>query len=100
MIKQVKGCDTLSRTQAFKWHRRFREGRESVKDDKIFVYPQTFRNAENIGEVSAADLNMHTMCQHVVPRMLNEDQSADEVKRASQADLKDMAKNVSQKLLR
>ncbi|GFV14973.1 hypothetical protein TNCV_1223051 [Trichonephila clavipes] len=36
---------------------------------------------------------MHKVCQHVVPRMLNEDQSADEVKSASQAELKNKAKN-------
>ncbi|GFU01749.1 HTH_Tnp_Tc3_2 domain-containing protein [Trichonephila clavipes] len=34
--------------QAFEEHRRFREGRESVKDDKRPGRPQTFHIAENI----------------------------------------------------
>ncbi|GFW20126.1 hypothetical protein TNCV_2320671 [Trichonephila clavipes] len=37
------------------------------------------------------------MCQHIVPRKFNEDQSADEVISASQAYLKDMAENRFQK---
>ncbi|GFS57971.1 hypothetical protein TNCV_3124611 [Trichonephila clavipes] len=83
----------------------------------------TSRTAENIEKVSAAlrknilqtiaelvgialatcqwmltkDLHMIRVCQHIVPRMLNEGQSADEVKSASQAELKDMAKNGFQK---
>ncbi|GFW59400.1 transposable element Tc3 transposase [Trichonephila clavipes] len=99
--------------------RRFREGRESVEDDKRSGRPQTFLPAKNIENVSAAvrknrlrtlagsvgissaacqwtltkDLNIHRVCQHLVPRMLNKDQYADEVKSASQAELKDMAKN-------
>ncbi|GFV15818.1 hypothetical protein TNCV_988011 [Trichonephila clavipes] len=40
---------------------------------------------------------MHRVCQHTVPRMLNEDQSADEVKTTFQAELKHMAKNGFQK---
>ncbi|GFV03260.1 transposable element Tcb1 transposase [Trichonephila clavipes] len=43
----VKGCDTLSRTQASERHRRFRECRESVKDDKHSGCPQTYRTAQS-----------------------------------------------------
>ncbi|GFX33880.1 hypothetical protein TNCV_3962891 [Trichonephila clavipes] len=43
------------------------------------------------------DLNMPSVCQHIDPRRLSEDQSADEVKSASQAELKNMAKNGYQK---
>ncbi|GFU02934.1 hypothetical protein TNCV_2209091 [Trichonephila clavipes] len=39
------------------------------------------------------------MCQHIVFRMLNEDQSEDEVKSVSQGELNDIAKNGSQKCL-
>ncbi|GFU99084.1 hypothetical protein TNCV_1227981 [Trichonephila clavipes] len=93
---------------------------ENVKDDERFGRPQTSRTAENIEKVSAAvckkriqtiaesigissascqwiltkDLTMCIrVCQHIVPRMLNYDQSANEIKSASQAELKDMAKN-------
>ncbi|GFW32147.1 hypothetical protein TNCV_2601731 [Trichonephila clavipes] len=40
---------------------------------------------------------MRRVSQHIVPRMLNDDQSADEVKSASQTELKDMNKYGSQK---
>ncbi|GFV32274.1 hypothetical protein TNCV_1675601 [Trichonephila clavipes] len=43
------------------------------------------------------DHNMYRACQHIVPYLLNEDQSADEVKSASQAELKDRTKNRFQK---
>ncbi|GFX06362.1 hypothetical protein TNCV_2938901 [Trichonephila clavipes] len=36
---------------------------------------------------------MHKVCQHIAPRMLNEDQSADEIKNASQAELKGITNN-------
>ncbi|GFS75052.1 uncharacterized protein TNCV_1396951 [Trichonephila clavipes] len=92
--------------QAFEWHRRLRESRESVEDDKYSGFPQTFRTAENTKNVSVAvrknmlqtivgissatceristkDLSMHKVCRHIVLYMLNEDQYADEVKSAS-----------------
>ncbi|GFW26491.1 hypothetical protein TNCV_1164271 [Trichonephila clavipes] len=56
--------------------------------------------AESVGissvtcqRILTKDLNMHRLSQHIVPRMLNEDQSANEVKSASQVELKNMAKN-------
>ncbi|GFV94988.1 hypothetical protein TNCV_1029861 [Trichonephila clavipes] len=79
--------------QTFEWHRRFREGRESVQ-----------AIAELVGISSAIcqwimnkDLNMHRVCQHIVPRMLNEDQSEDEIKSGSQVELMAMDKNGFQK---
>ncbi|GFT55552.1 uncharacterized protein TNCV_3320661 [Trichonephila clavipes] len=103
----------------FSFLKRFKEGRESVEDDKRSLRPQTSHTAENIEKVSAAvrknmlqtiaesvgissascqwimtmDLNTHRVCQHIVSCMLNNDQTADEVKSTSQAELKDMAKN-------
>ncbi|GFV55748.1 zinc finger MYM-type protein 1 [Trichonephila clavipes] len=85
-----------------------KEGRESVEDSKYSGRPQTSHTTENIEKVSAVvhknrletiaesvgissatyqwilteDLNMH----HIVPRMLNEDQSADDVKSALQVE--------------
>lgn len=34
MIKETSAGNNISRTQVFEWHRRFREGRMSVEDDK------------------------------------------------------------------
>ncbi|GFU37895.1 hypothetical protein TNCV_1063951 [Trichonephila clavipes] len=62
--------------------------------------------AESFGISSAAcqwilnkHLNLHRACQDIVPRMLNEDQFADEVKSASQSELNDMAKRGFKKCL-
>ncbi|GFU21313.1 hypothetical protein TNCV_1475961 [Trichonephila clavipes] len=73
------------------------KGRESVEDDKRSGRPRTSHTTEYIENVSAAvrknmlqttassvwitsALNMDMMCQHIVLCMLNEDQSAVELK--------------------
>ncbi|GFV17664.1 hypothetical protein TNCV_4406991 [Trichonephila clavipes] len=82
--------------QAFERHHHFREGRENVEDDKRSGSPQISRTAENtdvsavrenglqtiaelVGISSATcrlilttNLNMHRVCQHIVPCMLND----------------------------
>ncbi|GFX36102.1 hypothetical protein TNCV_4216241 [Trichonephila clavipes] len=94
-------------------------GSESIVVDKYSGRPDITRTAEKIEKVSVAvrknrfqtiaesigifsvssqwiltkDLNMDRVCQHIVLRMLNEDQSTYEVKSASRDELKDMAKN-------
>ncbi|GFV06267.1 hypothetical protein TNCV_3667661 [Trichonephila clavipes] len=96
---------------------------ESVEDDKSCGHPQISCTAENIEKGSAAvrknrlqtiaesvrvfsapfqwiltkALKMYGVCQQIVSRVLDEDQFANEVKSASQAELKDMAKNGFQK---
>ncbi|GFX42923.1 uncharacterized protein TNCV_5072871 [Trichonephila clavipes] len=104
MLENGYGSLTLSRTQHFEWHRHFRECKGSVEDRGHHSgQPQSFHTAENIEKVSAAvrrnklqtkvqivesvgiseatyqrilakDLNIHRVCQHITPRMLNEDQ--------------------------
>ena len=32
MLQQVYGEETMSRTRAFEWHKRFKEGQEEVED--------------------------------------------------------------------
>ncbi|GFW08156.1 hypothetical protein TNCV_2979231 [Trichonephila clavipes] len=53
MLKQAYGRGTISRTQAFEWHRCFREGSESVEDDECSGPSQTYHPPENIDKVSA-----------------------------------------------
>ncbi|GFX75384.1 hypothetical protein TNCV_1723981 [Trichonephila clavipes] len=54
MKKHVYGSDTLSGTQSYEWHRRFREGRESIEDGGSSVCPQTFRMTEKTEKVFEA----------------------------------------------
>ena len=35
MLQQVYGEETMSRTCAFQWHKRFKEGREEVEDYQV-----------------------------------------------------------------
>ena len=105
-INQVYGDESLSRTRVYEWYTRFKEGRESVEDDDRCGRPSTARNDETIAQVReiirsdrrqtiddvanvvgishgschailADELNMHRVCQHMVPRMLTEDQCED-----------------------
>ncbi|GFW42409.1 hypothetical protein TNCV_240061 [Trichonephila clavipes] len=95
------------------------EGRESVEDGNRPGRPQTSHIFENIEKVSRVerknslqttavfdrissatcyridtkDINIHWVCPQIVSLMLNEDQSPDQAKSASQAESKDMAKN-------
>ena len=50
-IQKAYGDAALSRTTIFEWHKRFREGRESVKDDERSGRPTTSRTDDNIAAV-------------------------------------------------
>jgi hypothetical protein len=39
MLKSAYGEECLSRTSVFKWHKRFKEGRESLQDDEWKGHP-------------------------------------------------------------
>lgn len=51
MLKTVYGDNTLSRTTVFDWFKRFKDGRESVKDDARTGRPSVSRNADSIAKV-------------------------------------------------
>jgi ribosomal protein S25 len=46
-----KPSAALSRTTIFEWHKRFREGRESVKEDESSGRPTTSHTDDNIAAV-------------------------------------------------
>ena len=51
LIQKAYGGAVSSRTTIFEWHKRFREGRESVKDDERSGRPTTSRTDDNIAAV-------------------------------------------------
>ena len=51
LIQKAYGDAALSRTTIFEWHKRFREGRESVKDNERSGRPTTSRTDDNIAAV-------------------------------------------------
>ena len=52
MLQEVYGDETMSRSRVFKWHKRFKEGREDVEDDSIGVEGlQRAGTADNVERV-------------------------------------------------
>src|SRR5215469_14507845 len=51
LIQKAYGDAALSGTTIFEWHKRLREGRESVKDDERSGRPTTSRTDDNIAAV-------------------------------------------------
>ncbi|GFX23118.1 hypothetical protein TNCV_2932821 [Trichonephila clavipes] len=102
MLEHMYSSDTLcTQMQAFQGNRRFREGKERFEDAERSGRPQTSRNAENIEKFSAVvrknRLQTTMRNWHVTLKVVDSPQSADEINSASQAKLKDMAKNGFQK---
>ncbi|GFV13011.1 hypothetical protein TNCV_3175461 [Trichonephila clavipes] len=58
----IYSSDTLSQTQVFEWHRRFREDWESFEDAKHSGRPQTSPIAENTEKVSAVLASVSSGC--------------------------------------
>ena len=48
LLKEVFGDNCMSRTQVYKWHKRFLKGREVVEDDGRAGRPVTLRTDENL----------------------------------------------------
>ena len=51
MIREAFGDQSLSRTQCFEWHSRFKRGRTSVEDDERSGRPCTSTTAENVEKI-------------------------------------------------
>ena len=51
LIQKAYGDAALSRTTIFEWHKRFREGRDSLKDDESSGLHTTSRTDDNIAAV-------------------------------------------------
>ena len=54
LLKKDYGDECLSRTQVFEWFKRFKEGREEIRDDQCPGRPSTLKtevNIEKIGEI-------------------------------------------------
>jgi hypothetical protein len=47
MLTEAYDVDTTKKSSVFEWHKRFKEGREDVKDDERTGRPKTHRTDEN-----------------------------------------------------
>ena len=103
MLQTAFGASCMSRASVFEWHKRFKEGRESVRDDDRCERSKEVRKPELIGKIKnfmdkerrvsietisaqfdvsvgtvhtiiREELKMQKICTKFVPRVLREDQ--------------------------
>jgi hypothetical protein len=46
MLTEAYGADAMKKSSVFEWHKRFKEGREDVKDDERTARPKSHRTDE------------------------------------------------------
>ena len=51
MLQTAFGASCMNRASFFEWHKRLKEGRESVRDDKRYVMSKEVRSPELIGQI-------------------------------------------------
>ena len=51
MLQTAFGASCMNRTSDFKWHKRFKEGRESVRDDDKCGRSKEVKTPELIGQI-------------------------------------------------
>ena len=103
MLQTAFRASCMNRASVFEWHKRFKEGRESVRDDKRCERSKEVRTPELIGQIKnfmdkdrcvsietisaqfdvsvgtvytiiREELNMQKICTKFVPRVLRKDQ--------------------------
>jgi hypothetical protein len=47
MLTETYGADAMKKSSVSEWHKRFKEGREDVKDDERIGRPKTHQIDEN-----------------------------------------------------
>jgi len=52
LLTDVYGDQCLSRTQVFEWIKKFKEGREDIRDDPKSGRPSTAKTQENVEKVA------------------------------------------------
>ncbi|XP_037784684.1 protein GVQW3-like [Penaeus monodon] len=85
LLQTAYGLSCMGRESVFRWHKKFKGGRESVRDDER--YEDRRESIETISdkfEVSVGtvhkiihdELNMRKICARFVPRVLSDEQKA------------------------
>ena len=103
MLQTAFGASCMNRVSVFEWHKRFKEARESVRDDERYGRSKEVRTLESIGQIKNfmdkdhrvsietisaqfdvsvgtvhtiihEELKMRKICAKFVPRVLREDQ--------------------------
>jgi len=73
LLKKVYGDECLSHTQIFKWFKRFKEGREEIRDDQHPGHPSTSKTDANIKKVGEIVQQNHRLSIQAVAELINND---------------------------
>ena len=71
LLQQVYGNEAMSRCRVFKWHKRFKEGREGVEDDPRSGRPLTSKTEENVERVRQKVCNDHRLTLRMIANELS-----------------------------
>ena len=68
MLQTAYGPSCMNRSSVFQWHKRFKEGRESVRDDERCGRSREVRTSEMIGQINDfmnnPGHNLHSLGSH------------------------------------
>ncbi|XP_006141073.1 protein GVQW3 [Tupaia chinensis] len=73
LLKEAYGDEVMSRARVFDWHKRFKEGREDVRDDARSGRPVTHRTDENIQKVKELVCSNRQLTVRMMAEELNLD---------------------------
>ncbi|XP_045149088.1 protein GVQW3 isoform X2 [Echinops telfairi] len=73
LLKEAYGDGAMSRARVFDWHKRFKEGREDVRDDARSGRPVTHRTRENIRKVKELACSNRQLTVRMMAEELNLD---------------------------
>ncbi|XP_037946086.1 uncharacterized protein LOC119678365 [Teleopsis dalmanni] len=71
MVQKAYGDSSMSRTQAYKWYKSFKEGREVIKDLPRSGRPSTSNTEENVAKIKKIVLEDRRMTKREIARDLN-----------------------------
>jgi transposase len=69
MLKSAYGEECLSRISVFEWHKRFKEGRESLQDDERKGRPSTSRTEESTEVIQKCLAEVRTLSLRILEEM-------------------------------
>jgi histone-lysine N-methyltransferase SETMAR len=71
LVQKAYGNEALSRSNAFRWYSRFRDGRELVEDDERGDRPKLTRTEVNIAAVADLVKNDRRIASRMIEKSLN-----------------------------
>src|SRR5215469_10633064 len=71
LVQKANGNEALNRSNVFRWHSRFRDGRELVEDDERGGRPKSTRTEVNIADVADLITNDSRIASRNLAESLN-----------------------------